>query len=76
MARRRAILDHYVKRLGALQGIACVPEPPWSRGNCWLTCLTVDPALAGFDREALRLALERENIEDVRPYRFRYTSLR
>ena len=44
IARRRAIFDHYVKRLGALPGIACMPEPAWGRGNCWLTCLTVDPA--------------------------------
>ena len=44
----------YVQRLGALPRIAFMPEPPWGRGNCWLTCLTVDPAQAGLDRETLR----------------------
>ncbi|MDP2626763.1 MAG: DegT/DnrJ/EryC1/StrS family aminotransferase, partial [Candidatus Rokubacteria bacterium] len=28
VARRRAIFDHYVKRLGALPGIAFTPSPP------------------------------------------------
>ena len=63
VARRRAIFDHYVKRLGSLPSIAFMPAPDWGRGNRWLTCLTVDPAVAGYDRETLRLALERENIE-------------
>jgi dTDP-4-amino-4,6-dideoxygalactose transaminase len=31
--------------------------------NCWLTTITIDPAEAGFDREAAQAALERENIE-------------
>jgi dTDP-4-amino-4,6-dideoxygalactose transaminase len=63
VARRRAIFDEYVERLGTLPGIAFMPEPAYGRGNRWLTCITIDPALAGFDREALRLALEREDIE-------------
>ena len=31
--------------------------------NFWLTCIVIDPAMAGTDREKLRLALEAENIE-------------
>ena len=38
-------------------------EAPWGRHARWLTCLTIDPAKAGLDREDLRLALEAENIE-------------
>jgi len=63
LMRRRAIYEYYVRRLGALSGIAFMPEPAYGGGNRWLTCLTVDPALAGFDHEAVRQALERENIE-------------
>jgi dTDP-4-amino-4,6-dideoxygalactose transaminase len=40
-----------------------MPTPPYGRGNCWLTCLTIDPVIAGIDREGVRLALERDNIE-------------
>ncbi|MFA7200298.1 MAG: hypothetical protein WC098_02640, partial [Bacteroidales bacterium] len=31
--------------------------------NHWLTCILVDPTVAGFTREDVRLALEAENIE-------------
>ena len=40
-----------------------MPEAPWGRSSRWLTCITVDPAQFGADREAIRLALEAENIE-------------
>jgi dTDP-4-amino-4,6-dideoxygalactose transaminase len=40
-----------------------MPEAAYGRSNCWLTCVTVDPALFGASREDVRLALEAENIE-------------
>jgi pyridoxal phosphate-dependent aminotransferase EpsN len=40
-----------------------MPEAPWGRATRWLTCLTIDPARFGADREAVRLALEAEDIE-------------
>ena len=40
-----------------------MPEAPWGRGTRWLIVITVDPARFGADREAIRLALEAENIE-------------
>lgn len=40
-----------------------LPEAPWGRHTRWLTVITVDPDQFGADREALRLALEAENIE-------------
>ena len=40
-----------------------MPEPEWSRSNRWLTVVLISPELFGVDREAVRLALEAENIE-------------
>lgn len=63
--RKRAIFDAYVQRLGDMEEIAFMPEVPGGRANRWLTC-----ALFGHDtqsgyaqREAVRTALEAENIE-------------
>jgi dTDP-4-amino-4,6-dideoxygalactose transaminase len=39
------------------------PEASWGQSTHWLTCLTIDPAVAGVTREQVRLALEAENIE-------------
>lgn len=60
---RRRNAAWYERRLGALPGIALQPEAPWGRHTRWLSVITVDPARAGTDREAIRLALEAENIE-------------
>ncbi len=63
VAARRRNFDYYCRALGDLPGIDFMPEAPWGRASRWLTCLTVDPRLLGVDREAIRLALEAENIE-------------
>jgi pyridoxal phosphate-dependent aminotransferase EpsN len=63
VAACRRIFAYYQEALGHLPGIAFMPEAPWGRANRWLTVLTVDPARFGVDREAIRLALEAENIE-------------
>lgn len=60
---RRANFTYYQESLGHLPGIHFMPEAPWGRHTRWLTVLTIDPAQFGADREALRLALEAENIE-------------
>ena len=39
------------------------PEASWGQSTRWLTCLTIDPQIAGVTREQVRLALEAENIE-------------
>jgi dTDP-4-amino-4,6-dideoxygalactose transaminase len=63
VARKRAIFEFYRNHLGNLAGVDFMPEPEWAVGNRWLTCITVDPRQAGVERDAIRLALEHENIE-------------
>jgi dTDP-4-amino-4,6-dideoxygalactose transaminase len=63
VARRRAHFDFYQAALGDLPGVSFMPEAAWGCANRWLTCLTIDPAAAGTDREQVRVALEKENIE-------------
>jgi pyridoxal phosphate-dependent aminotransferase EpsN len=63
VAIRRRLFDRYVDGLRDLPGIAFMPEAPYGRATRWLTCLTIDPRLFGADREAVRLALEAEDIE-------------
>lgn len=60
---RRAINAAYQERLGDKEGIFFHEEPTEGRANRWLTTLEVDPTKAGCTSEAIRLALEEENIE-------------
>ena len=63
VAAKRRIFDYYLRALGDLPGISFMPEAPWGCTTRWLTTVTIDPEQFGCDREALRLALEAENIE-------------
>ena len=63
VAARRRINARYRALLGDVPGITFMPEAPYGRPNCWLTCILVDPDEAGTDRETIRLALEAEDIE-------------
>jgi len=60
---RRRINARYRELLEDVPGITVMPEAPYGRPNCWLTCILVDPDEAGADRETIRLALEAEDIE-------------
>ena len=61
--RKRQIFGHYHRALKDISGIEWMPEPAWSRANRWLTVILISPDRFGADREAVRLALEVENIE-------------
>ena len=63
VATRRRIRDRYRELLGGTAGISFMPEAPYGTTNAWLTCVVVDPAGFGVDREAIRLGLEAEDIE-------------
>ena len=61
--RRREHFRAYAEALGDLPGGRMQPEASWGRSTRWLTCLTLDAKKAGTDREKIRKALEKENIE-------------
>jgi dTDP-4-amino-4,6-dideoxygalactose transaminase len=60
---RRRVNARYRDLLAGVPGFSFMPEAPYGEGNCWLTCIVVDPAEAGTDRETIRQALEAEDIE-------------
>lgn len=61
--RKREIFDYYRNALGDLPGIEFMPEAEYGRCTRWLTVCLITPDEFGVDREAIRLALEEENIE-------------
>jgi dTDP-4-amino-4,6-dideoxygalactose transaminase len=63
VAARRRIRDHYRELLDGVPGVSFMPEASYGTSNAWLTCIVVDPDAFGADREAIRLALEAQDIE-------------
>jgi dTDP-4-amino-4,6-dideoxygalactose transaminase len=63
VSRRRGHFQAYAEAFKDLPGVVMQPEAPWGQSTRWLTCLTIDPDIAGVTREQVRLALEAENIE-------------
>jgi dTDP-4-amino-4,6-dideoxygalactose transaminase len=63
VAARRRTFERYREALADLPGIGFMPEAPYGRPSRWLTCVTIDPAAAGVDREGVRLALEAADVE-------------
>ncbi len=64
LTRRREIHAFYLENLSDLPGITVFDNPSSTfHSNFWLTCILVEPKLAGFTREDVRLAMEAANIE-------------
>jgi len=53
----------YREAVADLPGVEFMPEAPDAFSTFWLTCLTIDPAVAGVDREGVRRHLESLDIE-------------
>jgi pyridoxal phosphate-dependent aminotransferase EpsN len=62
LARRRNY-EHYRVALSGLPGIEFMPIAPYGSPNYWLTVILIAPEEFGVDREAVRAALEAEDIE-------------
>jgi dTDP-4-amino-4,6-dideoxygalactose transaminase len=64
IARRRAIHRIYADRLRGIDGLSVFENPaPCFQSNHWLTCVLIDPSLAGYSREDLQQKMEAANIE-------------
>ncbi|MDD4672241.1 MAG: aminotransferase class I/II-fold pyridoxal phosphate-dependent enzyme [Bacteroidales bacterium] len=64
VARRREINNLYREFLKDVPGLSFHTNPNEDfKSNYWLTCIVIDPAIAGFTREDVRLKMDSENIE-------------
>lgn len=64
VARRREINALYRELLENVPGVSFLANPNADfNSNHWLTCIIVNPDVAGFTREVIRLKMEEENIE-------------
>ena len=61
--RRRAVNERYRQAFRRTPGVEFMPEAAYGRSNMWLTCVTIEPALFGADRESIRRFLDVMNIE-------------
>ena len=63
LAKRRSINERYRAALATLPGVSFMPEAPYGRSNCWLTCVRIDATRFGFGPEHVRLHLDSCGIE-------------
>ena len=63
ITRRREINGKYRERLASFEGVKVVPGAQAITGNCWLTCLVIDPRVRRNNPSALVRSLEEANIE-------------
>ena len=63
IARRREINAAYRRELSDLPGLEFMPQAAYGTPNWWLTCVTVEPEVAGTDAASIRAILGAEGIE-------------
>jgi pyridoxal phosphate-dependent aminotransferase EpsN len=63
MERRKQIRTHYEDTFAGISGVSLSPVPSGSIPNWWMSCITVDPDLAGIDASQIREFMENSNIE-------------
>lgn len=61
--RRRGIRARYAELFASVAGVELNPIGPGQEPNHWLTCITVDPEVAGWEADDLRRWLEADDIE-------------
>jgi dTDP-4-amino-4,6-dideoxygalactose transaminase len=61
--QRRHNFAYYQQHLSHLPGLEFMPEADYGTCTRWLSCLTIDPAQFGCDRETIRTTLSTKNIE-------------
>jgi dTDP-4-amino-4,6-dideoxygalactose transaminase len=60
---RRRIFERYVQMFSDFEGIDLLAEPEGVRSNRWLSTITIDRKVTGFDHEDVRQALAAQQIE-------------
>ena len=60
---RRRNFEVYQQALGKLPGIEFMPEAAFGRATRWLSCITINPAEFGANREQVRSSLAEQQIE-------------
>lgn len=63
IGRRRAIRARYAELFADAPGVELNPIGPGQEPNHWLTCITVEPEVAGWEADDLRRWLEADDIE-------------
>jgi dTDP-4-amino-4,6-dideoxygalactose transaminase len=61
--KKRDIFINYQNALENISGIEFMPEATYGKSNRWLTVILINQDIFGENHEAVRLALEEENIE-------------
>ena len=60
---KQEIFTRYKLALGDIEGLEFMPMASYGISNCWLTTLVINEDIAGFNRDSVIVALEKENIE-------------